>query len=508
MTSNIQRIRAAESVIPQLQAELKRLREEALADDGQVDAEEQVDIDRVAGKLSTVMEGVAAALQAWTSNKTAYDKMRAGFAQRLKDAAACPIEDLQQDKRAIEDTVAAIDEIAGTEDYAAALDLCKTLDRLLLSFEREVDNERLADMTPEQLAAENLTEGDLDDLFTEDYMLELAEMDFPGEGTPELADLMAEIEKGVTGPRRTEVMADLCRVVGDPPSAAELDADYGRFLIVRKQQEAIGAQNDQGEMEGLDEEKHPDFRGSRSQLMFGKVLGDAFGIHEVFAALLSPTGGLVGPGNDLLPGCIESPHLSPDNPVALHGTVHDAAGYLKSFHNKGPGYNYRDDYFEGLATEAIECLPADFQSFMLPLTGQASGIYFWTMEVGEDFAREKVDEIGVAIEQELTQARDRAAVEAARLIGEIEQARDDAIDDAEALRQEAENRIRQAERDLRDLAAEAEAEAMEVRDAAREALESAANSAVETYEEASADLRGLEQDARDTLDALSDFIWS
>ena len=508
MTSNIQRIRAAETLIPKLQDELKRLREEALADDGQVDAEEQVDIDRVAGKLSSVMQIVATALQEWTANKAAYDTLRNSLETRIKDVAACALPDLEQDKRAIAQLVAGLDQVAGAEDYAAALDLCRELETYLDSFESEVESARLDALTPEQLAAEDLTQCDLETLFTEDYMLELAELEFPGEGTPELADLMAEIERGVNGPRRAEVMLDLSRVVGDPPSAGELDADYGRFLVVRKQQDAIGDQNNSGDMEGLDEEKHPDFRGSRSQLMFGKVLGDAFGIHEVFAALLSPTGGLVGPGNDLIPGCIESPHLSPDNPVALHGTVHDAAGYLKSYHNEGPGYNYRDDFFEGLATDAIECLPADFQSVLLPLTGQASGVFFWTMEVGEDFARDKVDEIGVAIEQELTQARDQAAVEAARIIGEIEQATDDAIDDAEALRKQAEDRIRQAERDLRDLATEAEAEAMDARDAAREAIESAANSAVETYEEASADLRALEQDARDTLDALSDFIWS
>jgi hypothetical protein len=84
--------------------------------------------------------------------------------------------------------------------------------------------------------------------------------------------------------------------------------------------------------------QHPLFTASNGQLKFGKILGDVFGIDAVFGSLISPTGGLVGPGNSnpLLT------NLDPDNPVSIHGTVHDAAGYLYNAHNIGPGYDYLD----------------------------------------------------------------------------------------------------------------------------------------------------------------------
>lgn len=84
--------------------------------------------------------------------------------------------------------------------------------------------------------------------------------------------------------------------------------------------------------------QHPLFTASNGQLKFGKILGDVFGIDPVFGSLISPTGGLVGPGNSnpLLTS------LDPSNPVSIHGTVHDAAGYLYNAHNIGPGYDYLD----------------------------------------------------------------------------------------------------------------------------------------------------------------------
>ncbi|KIN61133.1 hypothetical protein Z945_2118 [Sulfitobacter noctilucae] len=518
MTSNIERIRAAETVIPQLQDQLKTLREEALADDGQVDAEERVDIDRVADKLSSVMQAVATALQDWTANKAAYDVLRSGLETRIKDVAANTLPDLDQDKRAIAQLVAGLDQVAGAEDYAAALELCHKLETYLDSFESEVESARLDAMPPEQLAAQDLTQCDLDTLFTEDYMTDLADTHFPGEGTEKLADLMTEIENGVSGERRAEVMAALSEIHEGSPTAGEFDADYTRFLVLRKQQDAIGDKNNCGDMEKLDEDKHPDFRGSRSQLMFGKVVGDAFDIHEIFAALLSPTGGLIGAGNQFV-GDIDSPHWDAENPISLHGTVHDAAGYLKSFHEQGPGYNYRDNFFEGLATDAIECLPPDWQAELLPYTGQLSGGGYWIWETGGEFTQAKLDEVALALEEGLTDARDDAAKEAARMLGEVEKAKqemiktaDQARKDAEAgldqARREVETRVQQAERDLRDLADQAEAEVMGACDAAQQAAESVGRSAVEQYEEAAAEFENMTQDACDTLDAIADFIWS
>lgn len=254
------------------------------------------------------------------------------------------------------------------------------------------ENDRLNALTPDALVQTNLVQTDLKQLFEEDYMSDLKDTTFRGEDDPKLKDLMREIEKGLSGPRRAEVMQALARIVGVPPTAEALDTDYGRFLIVQKQQKVTGLAKDDSPPD-LDEEMHPEFRASRGQLLFGKVLGDAFGIHEVFAALLSPTGGLVGPGNWFARGVMKAGHLDPDNPVALHGCVHDAAGYLLTFHDDGPGYNYLES--------DIELLPTDH-----PLSGQLSGIAYWTAEAGDEYVTRRLDSAVATVEKGLQSVRD------------------------------------------------------------------------------------------------------
>lgn len=253
------------------------------------------------------------------------------------------------------------------------------------------ENDRLGQLSPEELVQTDLTRCDTKDLFSSDYMLALAKIEYKGEGNSDLKALMREVAKGLSGPRRAEVMDELAVIIGLPPTADQLDADYGRFVIIKKQQDTNGKSKDE-DMSDLDEDKHPEFMASRGQFMFGKVLGDAFGIHEVFAALLSPTGGLVGPGNWLIPGIIDAGHLDPDNPVALHGCVHDAAGYLHTFHNEGPGYNYLDSDIEILGTGS-------------PLSGQISGIAYWVAEVGDEYIERRVDAAVLKVEKGLASAR-------------------------------------------------------------------------------------------------------
>merc|ERR1719174_2195278 len=50
--------------------------------------------------------------------------------------------------------------------------------------------------------------------------------------------------------------------------------------------------------------------------------------------MLNPTGGIAGPANTSI--------LTADmhSPVIVHAVVHDAFGYVKNFHDVGPGYNY------------------------------------------------------------------------------------------------------------------------------------------------------------------------
>ena len=512
MTSNVQAIRAAEAQIPRLQQQLQSLREEALEDDGDVDAEEEAEINRVSGMIEDAQRVISERRQAWEANKAAYEDLRARINSGLSEAVGCDISALRGDQRAVSGAADRVDQAAEAEDFETAIGLASELERLISQFqtllEQHQENERLAELTPEELAETSLTDGDPSDVFTEEYMTDLMNEEFAGEGDPDLSELMSEIERGVSGPRRAEAMEELAGIVGIPPSAGELDGDYGRFLIILRQQEAIGSQNGSGDVPDLDEERHPDFRGSRSQLMFGRVLGDAFGIHEVFAALLSPTGGLVGPGNDLIPGVIDSPHLSPDNPVALHGTVHDAAGYLKSYHDEGPGYNYRGNEIEAVATDIIELLPESIENVLLPLTGQISGIAYWTMEAGDEYLQARLDEAAAFVERELSDARDAAADGIADVISAVEETGRQIAEEAEELMDAAAERMEEAEEELRDLAEEAETEVLEIVDAIEDGAERAASAAIEAYEEVSAGARSMADAAADGLNAVASFIWS
>lgn len=338
------------------------------------------------------------------------------------------------------------------------------------------ENARLAQLPPEELARIDLTLGDTRELFGEDYMERLKDEPIKGEGDPKLRDLMRAVEKGVSGARRREVMEALARIVGVPPTADKLDVDYGRFLVVRKQQ-MVNGKKKKDEPPALDEGMHPDFRASRSQLMFGKVLGDAFGIHEVFAALLSPTGGLVGPGNWLIPGVVEAGHLAPDNPVALHGTVHDAAGYLLTFHGEGPGYNYRDSDIEILGSDN-------------PLSGQVSGIAYWVGEAGDDYVVRRLDAAVVAVEKKLKSARDAVA-------GEIDRKVAAAKDTAE-----------RAAETVRGIADDLGQAVVEVADAIEEARDKVARAAVQTFETAAEAVGDAMRDtAKRKLAAAWDFVW-
>lgn len=248
------------------------------------------------------------------------------------------------------------------------------------------ENAILLEMTPEELVDVDLTIGDMDEIFGEEYMIALMDAPIKGEGDPKLGELMRELAKGLGNDRRPSFMEDLSAVVGTPPTAEKLDVDYDRFLVLQMQQEGNEVKGGKEEVPDLDEDKHPEFMASRGQLLFGKVLGDAFDIHEVFAAMLSATGGLVGPGNSAL-------QLDPDNPVSLHGTVHDAAGYLLNYHQDGPGYNYRESSLEILSSDN-------------PLAGQHSGIAFWV----DVKTREAVtDEIKDSL-QKYVDAADFAAV--------------------------------------------------------------------------------------------------
>lgn len=508
MTSNIEAIRAAEEQIPHLRDQLRDLQKEALDNDGVIDSEEQARIDQVEDLINKAQRMVTLRRQAWEANKAAYEKARNGLQARLSEVAKSKNEDQRKDQKAISDATAKLDQAAAAQDYARALGLVQGLERQVELFLKRAENERLNGLTTEELMEVSLADDAIDEVFTEDYMEELMVMEFKGEGTPELKNIIKEIEKGLSGSRRPEVMADLAAVVGEPPSADDLDADYARYLILCKQRDAIGKAGNKGEIDPVDEEKHPDFVGSHEQLMFGKVLGDALGIHEVFATLLSPTGGLVGPGNDLIPGVVDSPHLSPDNPVALHGTVHDAAGYLKSFHNEGPGYNYRGNEIEGMVTSAIELLPESWENTLLPLTGQLSGIAYWTMEAGDEYIEARFDEGMVALEKALETARDTASDKVDEILFAIETAKKDMSDKAQDLKDQMQDAAEEVAEEVQDFVDETTKDLLDAKDAFEDGVEKVARSAEETYEEISDAVSTFGEGVGEKLNAVANFIWN
>lgn len=352
----------------------------------------------------------------------------------------------------------------------------------------KAENDRLAALSNDELLAANLTLRDPKGLFSDDYMKKLKNVPIKGAGDPKLKDLMRELEKGVVNdPRRTEVMEALSRIVGVPPTAAKLADDYGRFLVIRKQQQAKKDKKGGEEIQSVDEKLHPKFVASRGQLMFGKVLGDAFGIHEVFGSLLSPTGGLVGPDNAFLSKkvtaslgpvtisgdvTVKALHLSPDNPIALHGVVHDAAGYLFNYHDEGPGYNYRGSNAEVLGTDN-------------PVSGQVSGIAHWVKEAAVDKARDTAAEI----EKKLKPIREKAEAKVNEAIATAKKIADDLAARG------------------RKLAEAAQKKATGILDAITGAPKKAEKAAIKTLEDGKAKLGKMQDQAKRKLEAAWNMIW-
>ncbi len=113
--------------------------------------------------------------------------------------------------------------------------------------------------------------------------------------------------------------------------------------------------------------------GSSRQLLFGKIVVDEinneykFNLHPIFGSLLSPTGGITGPGNLVfLKNIINFP-------IIMHTIVHNGAGYLYVCHKLGPGYNY---------LEEKSCLPKSSS-----LNFIFGGIKFWNEIVNKDYLR-------------------------------------------------------------------------------------------------------------------------
>ena len=151
----------------------------------------------------------------------------------------------------------------------------------------------------------------------------------------------------------------------------QIEQDYEQFKQLKAQADDYAILNGGQPSPNLNQDWHPSFMGSESQLQTGKVIGDALGIDPVFGSLLNPTGGLVGPENYGI-------SVGEDYGVGRHGIVHDAGGYLLNYHDIGPGYNY-------LGLE-------DNRSPHNRNTGQESGIEFWNNKSEEIYPIKTVTE--------------------------------------------------------------------------------------------------------------------
>jgi hypothetical protein len=193
---------------------------------------------------------------------------------------------------------------------------------------------------------------DPNSLFKDDYMKSLVGSQFEGADSAALRNAMNTLAGNPTGPQADAALNQIAQLRGRP--VEQIRAEYQKFLQAKAQRDAAG-----GEPVPDLNFAHPRFMGSTSQLRYGKIVGDAFGMDPVFGAMLNPTGGLVGPGNAAVDG--------DSSAVGYHGQVHDAAGYLYNYHKAGPGYDYLG--LEGRDTSS-------------PLSGQREGIRYWREQLG------------------------------------------------------------------------------------------------------------------------------
>ncbi|MGD8585150.1 MAG: hypothetical protein PVJ75_07360 [Chloroflexota bacterium] len=196
---------------------------------------------------------------------------------------------------------------------------------------------------------------------------------YKGMDTPELGNAMKDlapfINRGASRDKMTDaekakldaVIKRLARARGMDPGEAQ--KQYEKAIKLRSEALAIAKKEGKEQDYELPPENmlYSEFWGSKEQMAFGNIVGDNLGLDPAFGSMLSPTGGLVGPGANAL-------HLK-NSAIGYHGIAHDAAGYLSNYHKIGPGYEYRD--------QPSWDPTAPFETSD-PLAGQVSGIHWWS----------------------------------------------------------------------------------------------------------------------------------
>jgi WXG100 family type VII secretion target len=189
-------------------------------------------------------------------------------------------------------------------------------------------------------------------LFSPSKLRGLIGLQIQGAGA-ELGNAMRDFLSSSSKGRADKLIAIIIILRGRPE--AEIRVEFEQF------QEAMG-QRDTAATEPPDTSGgggSASHMGSMTQMRYGSVVGDAFGIDPTFGAMLNPNGGLVGPGNWAFAGA--------DTAVGYHKIAHDAAGYLHNYHQVGPGYDY---------------LGTGSGSPSNPATGHSAGIAFWREAMG------------------------------------------------------------------------------------------------------------------------------
>jgi uncharacterized Zn-binding protein involved in type VI secretion len=201
---------------------------------------------------------------------------------------------------------------------------------------------------------------DANEIFYKENLRKLIDKEVKGENSEKLADAMRTLWDNRSNTQQNAQIDNALKTVSEERGVPldKIKQDWGRYQGLLEEQDQIGTANGNEQVPPLNEFFHSDFMASTSQLRYGQVAGDALDVDPVFGALLNPTGGLVGPGNKSID--------SNDSPVGYHGAVHDAAGYLRNYHNLGPGYDY---------------LGTDNRDTTSPLSGQRNGIEFWNDEL-------------------------------------------------------------------------------------------------------------------------------
>lgn len=214
-------------------------------------------------------------------------------------------------------------------------------------------------------------------VFNDTYMSNMIGRTWSGEGDPRLGWAMEVLRRNPSESNKEQALNIIAELRG--MSRFEVDQQYQKFIQLQSQAQ------ERGNKLGKNIEElipiNPDmnkllsnnplvygpeagklglglaqisYTGSRDHLRFGQVVGDTLGIDAVFGAMLNPTGGMPGAGEIAIP--------TGESSVSYHSAFHDAAGFMHTYYEIGPGYDY---------------LNREWSSTDNPLTGQTSGLAYW-----------------------------------------------------------------------------------------------------------------------------------